>query len=314
MIYERIIPFLIILFLFGLSLWVRFRPLRINPALGVDHWYWLLCIEEVKKSRRIPPRLPYFMLEMDEQWYPPLYSIIMSLLPMKVLKEKGGQIAQAMDLLNGMLIFISVLWVSDNPMMASLSGFSYMVAFLPLTYNNQLQPRGIANFILTLAVLGVWGYVHSGNWVFWGGVLVLSVGLLFLHKMTVQMWVVYVLGLSLWARDWTVLMLLPASVFVAMLISKGFYLKVLKAHWDIVTFWHENIRNLGSHQYYESPRYRVEHFISTATHQPGLRALGAKGISLFQFNAFILILPALLHSLALSSPAPLESFSGAGLG
>ncbi len=111
---EWLMFFLIILLLALLSFWVRFRALRINPGLGVDNWYWLLCIEDVKRYHRIPARLPYFMLEIEEQWYPPLYSFFMSLFPTEILKRHGGKIAQLMDLLNGFIIFLSVLWLIDN--------------------------------------------------------------------------------------------------------------------------------------------------------------------------------------------------------
>jgi len=314
MIFELMMFLLIICFLSGLSFWVRFRPLQVNPALGIDNWYWLLCIEDVKKYRRIPARLPYFMLEVEEQWYPPLYSFIMSFFPMEVLKKHAGQLAQAMDLVNGVMIFLSVLWVSGNLFLAAISAFSYSLAFLPLTYNNQLQPRGVANVVLTLAVFGTWFFLASGGWLLWTGVLALSVILLFLHKMTAQMWAVYLLGFGIWARDWTVPALLPASMLVAALVSKGFYFKILKAHWDIVSFWHANIDYLGSHQYYESDRYGNGTFSSTATHQKGVRHSMGKGLSLFQYNVYILILPAILPLTRVQPSNPMEGFLWCWLG
>jgi hypothetical protein len=311
---EFVRPFLAILFLALFGFWVRFRALRINPALGVDNWYWLLCIEEVKRYHRIPARLPYFMLEIEEQWYPPLYSFVMALFPMNILKKRGGEIAQLMDLLNGVTIFLSVLWLSDNNSVAFISAFSYMIAFFPLSYSLQLQPRGLSNFLLTLIVIGLWYYIDTQYLVIWLGVLILSVLLLFLHKMTTQIWVVYLFGFGIWSRDWTLPALLPASVLLAIIISKGFYLKVLKAHWDIITFWHENIKNLGSHQYYESPLYRKEGFASTAIHQEGLRHQLRKLWSLFLYNVFIVLLPILMYCGQYHYQDDLKSFMWCWLG
>src|SRR4030042_6521586 len=177
-----------------IGLWVRIRPLRANPALGVDHWYWLLCAEDVKRRRKLPPRLPYFMLEIEEQWYPPLFAGLLALLPMKWLKDYGGLISQSIDILHGFVIFLAVLWFSNSLVIAFLSGLSYLIAWFPLTYNTQLQPRGLANLLLTLAIGGLWFYIDTGSYSIWIGVLILSVILLFLHKMTVQMWVIYLLG------------------------------------------------------------------------------------------------------------------------
>jgi len=305
---QAILSFGVFIFLVLISLWVRFRALRINPGLGIDNWYWLLCIEDVKKHHRIPAKLPYFMLEIEEQWYPPLYSAVMSLFSMEILKKHGGKIAQLTDLLHGFLIFLSILWFSGNVAIAFLSCFSYIIAFFPLSYSHQLQPRGLANFLLTLIMLTLWFYIATPSFVIWLGILIPSILLLFLHKMTAQLWAVYLLGFGLWAKDWTLPALIPTSMVVAILLSKGFYLKVLKAHWDIITFWHENIRNLGSHQYYESPLYEKRGFISTAIHQKGLRHQLKKVWSLFLYNVFIMILPVLIYFDPFHDLHPLKSF------
>ena len=305
----------IILFaLAALGLLIRFRPLWINPALGVDQWYWLLCAEDVKRRRKLPPQLPYFMLEIEEQWYPPLFAGLLSLLPMRWLKDCGGKISQLFDLLQGLVIFWFVLWVSDNLIVAFLSCLSYLVAWFPLSYNTQLQPRGLANLLLTMIMVGLWFYVDTHSFYIWVGVLVLSVVLLFLHKMTVQLWVIYVLGFGVWTWDWKILFLIPASLFLALVVSKGFYIKVLRAHWDIVSFWHENIKYLGSHQYYESMLYRVEGFASTAFHQGGWRHQIRKLLSLFKYNAFILLLPVLAYNALSQTQGKLEQFLWMWLG
>ncbi|MBM4305837.1 MAG: hypothetical protein FJ115_08590 [Deltaproteobacteria bacterium] len=311
---QAMLSFGVFIFLVFISLWVRFRALRINPGLGIDNWYWLLCIENVKTTHRIPPRLSYFMLEIEEQWYPPLYSFFMSVFSMDVLKKHGGKIAQLTDLLNGFLIFLSILWFSGNVAIAFLSCFSYIMAFFPLSYSHQLQPRGLANFFLTLIMITLWFYIATPSFVTWLGILIPSVLLLFLHKMTAQLWAVYLLGFGLWAKDWTLPTLIPTSMVVAMLLSKGFYLKVLKAHWDIITFWHENINKLGSHQYYESPLYGKKGFISTAVHQKGCRHQIRTLKSIFLNNIFIILLPVWIGFDLSRSRSDFESFLFGWLG
>jgi hypothetical protein len=298
--------------LLAAGLWIRFRPFRDNPLLGVDNWYWLLCAEGVKTQRRLPPKLPYFMLEIEEQWYPPLYGGLLALLPMRLLERHGGRVSQAVDLLHAVAIFLGVLWVGGGPAVALLAGLSYALAFFLVQSNTQLQPRGLAGLLLTLAVLGVWWYAGSGRPAVWVGLVALSVVLLLLHKMTTQMWAVYLAGFSLWAGDWTILAILPASVAAATLLTGGFYLKVLRGHWDIVSYWHKNIRQLGSHQYYESPRYRKPGFASTALHRPGWRNVVTKAWSLCLYNVFMAMLPVLVYAAFLDRPAAvqgrLESF------
>jgi hypothetical protein len=254
------------------------------------------------------------MLEIEEQWYPPLFSGILALIPMGWLKNHGGKICQLIDILHGCIIFLAILWFSDNLIIASLSGLSYFLAWFPLSYNTQLQPRGLANLFLTVIMVGLWFYVDTHSFYIWAGVLVLSLILIFLHKMTIQMWVVSLLGFGVWAWDWKILLLIPASVLFALVISKGFYIKMMKAHWDIVSFWHENIKYLGSHQYYESALYRKEEFISTAFHQRGWSHQARKLFSLYKYNAFILLLPVLAYHAIHYPQGKLENYLWMWLG
>lgn len=304
---ELLITLSTTLLLILLGLAIRFRPFWINPNLGVDHWYWLLCAEDVKRRRKLPPRLPYFMLEIEEQWYPPLYAGLLSLLPMKWLEKHGGKLSQSIDLLQAIVIFLSVYWVSNNTIIAFLSGLSYMIAYFPMSCNIQLQPRSLANLLLTLVMVGLWFYIDTGSFAIWGGVLVISLVLLFLHKMTVQMWVIYILGFGIW--DWKILLLLPAAVLLAIIVSKGFYIKMLRAHWDIVSFWHENINFLLGHQYYESPLYYKRDELRPIPWQHNsakrffLRLLGIP-----QYNVFALLLLPLIYFAITHPQGRLEIF------
>jgi len=301
LVFDTALPYAGGCILLAFGLLVRLRPFRINPKLGVDNWYWLLCAEDARRRRRLPARLPYFMLEPDEQWYPPLYAGILALFPTGLLERHGGKVSQIIDMLHCLLIYVGVLAVAKNVPLALLAGLSYAVAYTPMIWNTQLQPRGLGNLMLTLAVGGLWFYSQTHSPLVWAGVVGLSTAILFLHKMTTQMWLVYVFGFGLWARDWTIPALLPACVVCAVVVSKGFYVKVLRAHWDIVSFWHENIRFLGSHQYYESTRYGKDDFVSTALHQPTLRGFVSKCRTLFQCQVFVLLLPVLAAGTALSS-------------
>lgn len=298
------------------SVVVRLLPFRRCPTPGVDNWYWLLVAEDVKRRRRLPACLPYYMLEDPEQWYPPLYSGLLALVPIRLLERHGGKMAQLVDVAHGLVVVGAVLAAGGHAVVAAAAGASYALAYFPLAYNVQLQPRGLANLLLTLTVGGLWWYHATGSVAVWCGVLAVSVALLLLHKMTVQMWVVYLVGFGLWAWDWRIPALLPASMAAAVVVTGGFYVKVLRAHWDIVTFWHQNLRQLGSHQYYESPPYRKEGFATTAYHQPGRRGLVGKLVSLATYNVFLVMVPVLAYAAATAGagPARLDAFLWVWLG
>lgn len=311
---QTILNVLAFLSLAVLGLTMRFRPLWINPRLGGDNWYWLLCAEDVKRRRKLPPKLPYFMLEIEEQWYPPLYAGLLALLPMDLLEKHGGKVSQIIDLLHMVLISTAVFWLSGSVLLTFLSGLSYIVAYLPMSYNTQLQPRGLASLLLSLIMTGLWFYLDTHDLAFLIGMLGFSAVLLFLHKMTVQIWIVYIFAFWVWTGDWKIFLLLPTSLMLAIIVSKGFYLKVLKAHWEIISFWHENIHFLGGHQYYESPLYCRRNSKPNLFHKKSLRRLGARFIRIFQYNTLILLLPVLAY-LALNHPlSPLDNFLWIWLG
>ncbi len=278
--------------IFGVA--IRMAPFLVNPRLGIDNWYWLLCARDVRSRRRLPPDLPCFMLETSEQWYPPLFSGVLALLPQNLLENHGGKLAQLVDLVHAILIYWCVYLAGDNVTVAATAALSYAIAFFPVQYNCQLQPRGLANLLLTVFMIGLWGYLDNQQVWMWCVLAAAGAVILLLHKMTSQIWVVFVIAFGLWSGKVAITALVPASVLVAVIISGGFYVKVLRSQWDIITFWHRNIRFLNSHQYYESSRYRKPGFTSTALHRPGVSGHVKKAAMIVAYNVFILIVPVLL--------------------
>ena len=73
--------------------------------------------------------------------------------------------------------------------------------------------------------------------------------------MTTQLfWFLSLVGAVL-LENWWVLALIPCSIISALLLSRGFYWKVMRHHWDIVSFWHRNWHWLIAHPIHSSPIY-----------------------------------------------------------
>jgi len=73
--------------------------------------------------------------------------------------------------------------------------------------------------------------------------------------MTTQIFWFLCLSTFILTLDYKFLLLVPVSIIAALLISKGFYWKVLRAHWDIVSFWTRNWPLLGADPIQCSPVY-----------------------------------------------------------
>ncbi|MFX0196177.1 MAG: hypothetical protein ACFFCW_08645 [Candidatus Hodarchaeota archaeon] len=225
--------------------------------IGADHWFWKAYIESYHKNHRFPPIMPQYLLD-EHQWYPPIFPLLLAHMPSKIFDKYSYFVAPSIDLLRLGLVMVVAGTFSRNNVywVVAVSGAIYALTPVLISYNIQLNPRGLGSLLLDgLIVLIVWGYFMDGpNWI-WIAVLLLAGLVLLTHKMTAQLFWFLCIVSGLATMDWRFLALIPASILVALILSKGFYWKVLKAHWDIVTFWNRNWRWLQAHPIKESPIY-----------------------------------------------------------
>ena len=109
--------------------------------------------------------------------------------------------------------------------------------------------------------------------------------ILLTHKMTSQLFWFLCLAVGVLSADWRLFLLIPISLFVAVIISKGFYIKVLIAHWDIITFWNRHWPWISSHPVRESVLYGTpEYETPTKYYRSGVRGLWRRIQYLLGFN------------------------------
>lgn len=278
--------FVLAIGLLVLAYLVRAVPGWLSPrGLGTDHWYWKTYIDEYRRTKRFPPDLPQYVLE-DAQWYPPLFPLVMARLPPAMFDRWSSQIAIYVDLLRMVLLLSIAFWQTGGDWTVVLvAGLVYATTPIQISYNVQLNPRGLAAIMLDIALIAILWVYEGGSSVLWV-VVVAMVGLLPLtHKMTTQLFWFLVLGTAVIYRWWELLALIPVSMVAAMVISRGFYAKVLRHHWDIVTFWNRNWPWIGADPVRESPIYgdgRYER--ANKLHKAGLRGVLWHGYILFGFN------------------------------
>ncbi|MBA5867365.1 MAG: hypothetical protein GDA67_11805 [Nitrospira sp. CR1.3] len=225
-------------------------------VLGVDHWYWKTYIESYRANKRFPPQLPQYLLD-QHQWYPPVFPLIVAVLPDSFFDRFNHLIAIAIDLCRMVFVLAASFWITEgNAMAMVVAGLLYATSPMLVSYNTQLNPRGLGALLLDSALcLSLWAESAGGSLAIGGIIALLAGGILLTHKMTTQLFWFLCLSMGLILGDWRFLLLIPLSIGVAILLSRGFYLDVLKAHWDIVTFWNRNWRWLQAHPVKESPIY-----------------------------------------------------------
>ncbi len=285
---------------------LRLLPRLIAPGgAGIDHWFWKAYVEAYQRSRVFPPKLPQYTLD-EQQWYPPLFPLMLALLPARLFDSLSHIIAIAIDLLRMLLLLGVAYWQSHgNLTVITIAGLIYATVPIQTSYNIQLNPRGLGALMLEVVLaLLLWRYAFGGGWWVWLPIVVLSGLILLTHKMTTQLFWFVTLGTAVIYRRWPLLALIPGSIATAMILSRGFYAKVLRAHWDIIKFWNRNWRWIGADQLRESPLYGDGSYERPQKlHRSGAKGLAWQLYVLFGFNPSVWIACLLVYErLALPSP------------
>ncbi|MBU2503372.1 hypothetical protein KJ682_18735 [bacterium] len=267
---------------------LRNVPFRIaGTDLGVDHWYWKLYLETYWRDRRFPPELPQYLLE-EHQWYPPLFIMLVARLPRIVFERYSYLIGLVVDLFRlGIAMTVAAVVGKGDPFFVAMAGIVYATTPVNVSYNVQLNPRGLGGLFLDLQILLVLVLVGpaGGPWWLWGVVWSLGALVLLTHKMTTQLLFFLSFTAALITGDVRIAIIIPASMLVALMLSGGFYWNVLRAHWDIVLFWFRNWPWLQVHPLRESPIYGEQDYLTpTRFYQPGLKGMLRHARYFFVYN------------------------------
>jgi hypothetical protein len=235
---------------------LRVAPLMVSKrAAGIDQWFWKAYIEKLHRDGTFPPALPQFLLDA-EQWYPPVFPLFMARLPATLFNGWTNHIAVIIDMVRMLLLLAATYFVTRSSGATLIAGSAYAVTPLLVTYNLQLNPRGLGALFLDamwltagcVLILGgpAWLWLVIGAL---GGLVLLT------HKMTTQLMVFTTLILLVQTSDLRWALIIPISVLAAFVLSGGFYRRVLQAHADILVFWYRNWPWSGSNPVLESPIY-----------------------------------------------------------
>jgi len=222
---------------------------------GCDAWYFLLCAEQLRLQRRFPVRLPsLYILEPDEQWYPPGFMVFCALFPVSFIKKYHWAIAHLVDGLIACILFFGgyALTGQITPALWGVAVYALFPALLDEYSSLTSRPLGC---LFQLAfVMFTYGWIHKSVWLIIPAVF-FGVLLFYTHKLSMQTcWFLFpFFAITDRHIDWLFMLLFAYSA--AFLVRPGFFLKIVRAHWDIVRFWNKNWPWLAAHQVNDSPVY-----------------------------------------------------------
>jgi len=279
------------IFLLILGFFVRVKLIWRNRHRGWDAYYYLLCAEEFRKNKRIPIVLPpYYLLESQEQWYPPGFTILVSLLPEEFLKKHYWAVAPAVDCLILALLYILTYLITGNIIVAVLASFLYSLTPIVISECSSLNSRPLGSLLLAATMVSLFKFTDSYSPYFLISCLVTGFFLLMTHKMSYQslFFVLPMMSLIFWNPGYILIVL--GIIVTTLLFSKGFFVKILKGQYDIMSFWNRNWKYIGAHQIYDSPIYgRESQGNPERLYQSGFKGL-LKLIKRLGGNVFIIML------------------------
>lgn len=246
--------FILVLFLVSVfsRVWIRLG----RNDFGVDTWYFLNYAEGFRKQRKLPVHLKNYLLDIEEQWYPPLTAFIVSLLPQRISDKFHWIISAIADSLQAILLYIFCFFLTKRLDIALFAFLLYCASTINASLATNLNARPFASLVLILVMISLYNYTLNPIFLSLCVFILLGVLLLHTHKMASQQFLFFAVGFFVLTGDFFYLYTVVLIFICALILSRGFYLKILKNNIQIVRFWSKNLPYLLKHQVYESPLYR----------------------------------------------------------
>lgn len=205
----------------------RFYLLFKYGWVGKDTFYHFIVAGSIKQ-KGFPPRTIDQFVKPELYDYPPLLHVFLSYFDKKHYR-KIQYLSPVSDIVTGIVIFIfSYQYLGFQ--IASIATFIYLVTPFVLDNAFSLNPRSLANLFLVLSLFSWYNYYISAG-IFWFILSILCSSLVLLsHRLTIQCWGILLIALSLWTRSWIPIVILALAIVVAVLVTRGYYLTVIRGH------------------------------------------------------------------------------------
>lgn len=262
---------------------------------GVDTWYYLAYADAARVRPRIQVQLPQYLLQDVRQSYAPLFPLFLALVPKRLLRQWFWIVSPVVDCVHLGLLYWLCYRITGSTFAAGIAGAIY--AFTPqlISETRSLNGRAFGALLHSLAMLLLLRYVLLDAAWPWLPLAVLAGAAVYLASATAS--VAYGLVsfvLTMIFADGRYLAVALVSILVAVAVSGGHFLQVVRNYVQAGEYWRRNRGRYGAHPVYDSPVYGDA--LSCRASPPGVQ--GPLGRNVFQQlarllgeNPFILALP-----------------------
>jgi len=266
-------PILIIICFITRSYWLWGRGL-----LGSDGWYHFLYVKSIRDNRfRYPGNIDRFLIDCPYR-HPPLFHYLLALISERSLLRVYKFIPSLIETTNFALLMIFILWFSHNMGFSEfelilalvISGAVFMTATASWDQSAPINPRGLGSLLYSIILLALFWFLYTENLF---GIIFIGLALsaiLLSHRLTMQAALFFLVSVIvytvLWGFPIIIIMGLIVSLglgfVLAIALSRGFYIEVLKHHMATIDFFKENVKlGLTKKRYPNGSISAVKHII-----------------------------------------------------
>lgn len=240
---SLIIPFI--------SIFLQSYPRFFNKYFGVDVWTRLLEIEHVRETHhRIPGKIKKGFIIEGRFDYPIIFPWIFSFFPKKILLNIQGFVSPFFDSLQNVIVFYITFSLTNSLPASLLAQAMYsLIPIIPIE-NSYLTPRSLGYLNFTLAFYPLLLY-HINHNIFLLVISLFFTCTLFLtHRFALQSLIFISIFFSIVDHSLIYILNLALGFLIVIIITKGFYLRVLRGHLYNIYFWIINYKFRFAHQIY----------------------------------------------------------------
>ncbi len=239
-----IISLVLPIFAFTLEIYPRI----LNKKFGVDIWTHLLYLKEYHKQEKIPGKIENGFIVSGEYDYPPIFIFILSKFPFKLVEKYEFIFSPFFDSLLVVLIFNISFYLTGNILLSLVTQIIYVLTPIIVLENSSATPRSLGYNLFTILFISLFLFIQNSQPIFLL-IAIVSGALIFLsHRFTTQGFLFFSVFFSILDKNPVYLLIFALSFVLGLILSKGFYLKVLKGHIGNLKFWADNINYRFSHQ------------------------------------------------------------------
>jgi len=233
----------------ALSYLLQTYPRFFNRYFGVDVWTRLLEIDHVKNSgHKIPGRIKKGFIINGEFDYPIIFPWIFSFFPKKNLLKFQGFVSPLFDALQNVLVFFIAFSLTYSFAISLVSQIVYsLIPMIPVE-NSYLTPRSLGYLMFTLAFYPLLLF-HTSSLPIYLSLSIFFATLLFLtHRFALQSFIFICIFFTVITGSIVFILVPVLGLILAVLLTKGYYLRVARGHLYNVYFWTKNYKYRFSHQ------------------------------------------------------------------